>query len=77
MAGNPFDFNRDGRWSTSERAFTHYGIDPLMRGERGGGSGSRPAGCGSGCLGCLTLLALCGFVYLGWLVVTRILSLWT
>lgn len=69
MAGNPFDFNRNGRWSTSERAFTHYGVDPLVR---GGGSGS--PGCGSGCLGCLTLLALCCFVYLGWLVFMLLFS---
>lgn len=46
--GNPFDLNRDGRWSTPERAFTHYGVDPLMR-EGGGGSG---CGCG----GCLSVL---------------------
>lgn len=51
MAGNPFDLNRDGRWSTSERAFAHYGVDPLVRGaaERGG--------CG-GCGCALVLLAL-------------------
>lgn len=39
MAGNPFDLNRDGRWSTPERAFTHYGVDPLVRGGGGGGCG--------------------------------------
>ena len=51
MAGNPFDLNRDGRWSTPERAFTHYGVDPLMRGgSEGGGRG----GCGCA----LVLLAL-------------------
>lgn len=45
MAGNPFDFNRDGRWSTPERAFTHYGVDPLMRGGGGGRSGCGGCGC--------------------------------
>ena len=45
--GNPFDFNGDGRWSTSERAFTHYGVGPALRGGGGGG------GCGCGCLGVL------------------------
>lgn len=34
--GDPFDFNRDGRWSLPERALTHYGAGPLMRGGRGG-----------------------------------------
>ena len=52
MAGNPFDFNRDGHWSSSERAFTHYGVDPLMR---GGGEGRD--GCG-GCGCAMVLLAL-------------------
>lgn len=52
MAGNPFDFNRDGRWSTPERAFTHYGVDPLMR----GGDDER-SGCG-GCGCALVLLAV-------------------
>ena len=42
MAGNPFDLNRDGHWSTPERAFTHYGVDTLVRGGGGGGRG----GCG-------------------------------
>lgn len=45
MAGNPFDFNRDGSWSTPERAFTHYGVDPLMRGGGGGRSGCGGCGC--------------------------------
>ena len=40
---NPFDFNRDGRWSTSERAFTHYGVDRLMR--KGSGDGRGGCGC--------------------------------
>lgn len=53
MAGNPFDLNRDGRWSTSERAFTHYGAGPLMRGGGGGGRG----GCGCA-LALIALLAL-------------------
>lgn len=52
MAGNPFDLNRDGRWSTSERAFTHYGAGPLMR----GGGGGR-AGCGGCAIVLLALLA--------------------
>ena len=57
MAGNPFNFNRDGRWSTSERAFTHYGVDSLVRGEDpGGASPDDPAGCGGGCLGCLSVV---------------------
>lgn len=53
MAGNPFDLNRDDRWSTPERAFTHYGVDPLVRGGGGGGRG----GCGCS-LALLALLAL-------------------
>lgn len=56
MAGNPFDLNRDGRWSTPERAFTHYGVDPLVRG--GGG------GCRGGCGFALALLALLALVLL-------------
>lgn len=51
MAGNPFDLNRDGRWSTSGRALTHYGVDPLVRG------GAERGGCG-GCGCALVLLAL-------------------
>ena len=57
MAGNPFDLNRDGRWSTPERAFTHYGVDPLMRGDAGRGS---RGGCGCA----LVLLALLALVLL-------------
>ena len=49
--GNPFDFNRDGRWSTPERAFTFYGVGPLIQGGGGGGSGS-----GCGCGGCILVL---------------------
>lgn len=47
--GNPFDFNRDGHWSVPERAFTHYGVRPLMRG------GEEDRG-GCGCCGCLLVL---------------------
>lgn len=43
--GNPFDFNRDGRWSLPERVLTHYGADPLMRGGRGDGGGRGGCGC--------------------------------
>ena len=61
--GNPFDLNRDGRWSTPERAFTHYGVDPLMRGEKDGGPS--PGGCG--CF--VTLIAvLLGMVLGLWLL---------
>lgn len=49
--GNPFDFNRDGRWSTPERVFTFYGVGPLIQGGGGGGSGS-----GCGCGGCILVL---------------------
>ena len=49
--GNPFDFNRDGRWSTPERAFTHYGVRDMM-----GGGDDRLAGCG--CLGVLLALVV-------------------
>ena len=58
MAGNPFDLNRDGRWSTPERAFTHYGVDPLVRGGGGGGRGCGGCGCA------LVLLALLAVVLL-------------
>ena len=51
--GNPFDFNRDGRWSTPERVFTFYGVGTLIQGGGGGGSGS---GCGCGCGGCILVL---------------------
>lgn len=49
--GNPFDFNRDGRWSTPERVFTFYGVGPLIQGGGDGGSGS-----GCGCGGCILVL---------------------
>ena len=49
--GNPFDFNRDGRWSTPERVFTFYGVGTLIQGGGGGGSGS-----GCGCGGCILVL---------------------
>ena len=45
--GNPFDFDRDGHWSMPERAFTYYGVRPLLSGE--GDRGGR-GGCGCGCL---------------------------
>lgn len=50
--GNPFDFDRDGHWSMPERAFTYYGVRPLLSGE--GDRGGR-GGCGCGC-GCLMVL---------------------
>ena len=56
MAGNPFDFNRGGRWSTPERAFTHYGVDPMLR-EEGGRSGCGGCGCA------LVLLAVLAVVF--------------
>lgn len=52
--GNPFDYNGDGRWSTSERAFTHYGVGPAMRG--GGGNAGGSSGCGGFGCGCLSVL---------------------
>ena len=57
MPGNPYDLNRDGRWSTPERAFTHYGIaDELKRADE---KNDRPAGsCLVGCGGCLVAVAL-------------------
>ena len=56
--GNPFDFNHDGSWSTPERAFTHYGVGPLMR-----GGGEDRVGCGGcGCL--LVLLAVAAALFL-------------
>lgn len=60
MAGNPYDLNRNGRWSVAERAFTHYGIGGELR--RADGGGERGAGgCGSclgGCAASLVLLAV-------------------
>ena len=55
MRGNPFDLNRDGRWSVSERAFAHYGIGgELRRADEdpsgGGGGGSCLLGCGCSAL---------------------------
>lgn len=50
--GNPFDFNRNGRWSMAERALTHYGVRPLMRDE----------GDHVGCGGCGSLMVLLGVV---------------
>ena len=55
MAGSPFDLNRDGRWSTSERAFTHYGVGPLVR---GGGGGRGGCGCALALLALLALVLL-------------------
>ena len=49
MGANPYDFNRDGRWSTPERAFTHYVIGGELR--RADGD-ARASGCGgTSCLG--------------------------
>ncbi|MCR8908792.1 hypothetical protein NW198_09240 [Thermophilibacter sp. ET337] len=64
MAGNPYDFNRDGRWSTPERAFTHYGIHgELRRADEGRGSG--PGGGGGSCLaGCAGSLVFLGALLL-------------
>lgn len=58
MVGNPFDFNRDGRWSMPERAFTHYGIHRALSDadERGGGGGR--GGCGCALLLLAVLVAL-------------------
>lgn len=50
--GNPFDLNRDGRWSVPERALTHYGVDPIAR-----GGGDRRDGC-AGCGCALALLVV-------------------
>ena len=60
MGANPYDFNRDGRWSTPERAFTHYGIGGELR-RADSGRARSPGGCGSclgGCGCAVVLLAL-------------------
>ena len=49
MGANPYDFNRDGRWSTPERAFTHYGIGGELR--RADGDARASGGGGGSCLG--------------------------
>ena len=51
--GNPFDFNQDGDWSTPERAYTHYGVDPLMRGEKNDVRSRAGCGCVGALLGAL------------------------
>lgn len=56
MAGSPYDFNRDGRWSTPERAFTHYGIGEELRRANGEGSGRGGGSCLAGCAGSLVFL---------------------
>lgn len=63
---NPYDFNRDGRWSMPERAFTHYLVgEEYRRADAGGGRGPRHGGgCGSCLGGCGCLLALLVFAYL-------------
>lgn len=61
--GHPFDFNGDGRWSMSERAFTYYGLGPAMRGGGGGGSGC--GGCGCGCLSMLIGFVVMLFILYG------------
>lgn len=53
MARSPFDLNRDGRWSTSERAFTWMAARELRRDDEG-----RRVGCGCLALPVLALLAL-------------------
>ena len=55
MAGSPYDFNRDGRWSTPERAFTHYGIGGELRRADGGDAGGGGS-CLAGCVGSLVFL---------------------
>ena len=56
MAGSPYDFNRDGRWSTPERAFTHYGIGEELHGAKGEGDGRGGGSCLAGCAGSLVFL---------------------
>lgn len=56
--GSPFDFNRDGRWSTPERAFTHYGVDPLMRGEKNGARSRSGCGCVGALIGAILVALL-------------------
>lgn len=56
MAGSPYDFNRDGRWSTPERAFTHYGIGEELRRADGGGGARGGGSCLVGCVGSLVFL---------------------
>lgn len=63
---NPYDFDRDGRWSTPERAFTHYGIGGEYRradSERGG-SPSGGGGCGSCLSGCGCAAVLLALLFL-------------
>lgn len=60
---NPYDFNRDGRWSMPERTFTYYGIgEEYRRADAESGGGRRGGGgCGSclgGCGCAVVLLAL-------------------
>ena len=55
MASGPYDFNRDDRWSTPERAFTHYGIGGELRRADGGGAGGGGS-CLAGCVGSLVFL---------------------
>ena len=56
MAGSQYDFNRDGRWSMPERAFTHYGIGEELHRADGEGAGRRGGSCLAGCAGSLVLL---------------------
>lgn len=67
MAGSSYDFNRDGRWSTPERAFTHYGIgEELRRADEGGsGAGGGGGSCAGGCGCALVLLAALFLVFWG------------
>ena len=67
---NPYDFDRDGRWSAPERAFSHYGIGEEFRradSERGGGtSGGRAGGsCLGGCAASMLVLAALLLVFMG------------
>lgn len=64
MAGNPFDLDRDGRWSVAERAFAHYGIGGELRRADADG-GRRPGGCGSCLCGCAASAALLALLVLG------------
>ena len=74
---NPYDFDRDGRWSAPERAFSHYGIGEEFRradAERGGGtSGGRAGGsCLGGCGCAAVLLALLFLLF--WMLASCVAS---
>ena len=60
---NPYDFNRDGRWSMPGRTVTHYYIgEEDRRADAEGGGGPRyESGCGSCLNGCGCLLVILVF----------------